>query len=132
MQEPGCQSGRQPCQAVPPEPLQMVIAPACELSSVCVHVQHVAKDIQTQQQFLDQFLGGQKAQLSWFVQLIAEQLSWGDAEHVSVTRCNLVASANHACTLMHSHVSWDTMRLDRHVWPQWSCLKSDRNHAPLS
>lgn len=47
------------------------------------HVQQVVKDVLTQQQFLDQFIGGQKAQLSWYVQLIAEQLSWGDAEHVS-------------------------------------------------
>ena len=47
-------------------------------------MQVVAKDVETQQQFLAHFVGGEKAKLSWFVQLIAEQLAWAEAEHVSI------------------------------------------------
>ena len=45
-------------------------------------VQSVAEDIQQQKQYLTNFVGGQKAQLSWYVQEVAEQLAWAEAEHV--------------------------------------------------
>ena len=45
-------------------------------------VQSVAEDIQQQKQYLNNFVGGQKAQLSWYVQEVAEQLAWAEAEHV--------------------------------------------------
>jgi hypothetical protein len=45
-------------------------------------VQQVQNDLKAQQEFLDRFIGGQQAQLSWLVKDIAEQLSWTEAEHV--------------------------------------------------
>ena len=42
----------------------------------------MAEDIQQQKAYLDRYVGGQKAQLSWLVQQIAEQLSWAEAEQV--------------------------------------------------
>ena len=45
-------------------------------------VQQVQNDLKAQQEFLDRFIGGQQAQLSWLVKDIAEQLSWTEAVHV--------------------------------------------------
>ncbi|CAL5220024.1 g1970 [Coccomyxa viridis] len=67
----------------------------------------VVKDVLTQQQFLDQFIGGQKAQLSWYVQLIAEQLSWGDAEHVKLIRTLLGSQAPECPNMDISTNTWN-------------------------
>jgi hypothetical protein len=48
-----------------------------------VYAQQVQNDLKAQQAFMDRFIGGQQAQLSWLVKGIAEQLSWTQAEHVS-------------------------------------------------
>ena len=58
-------------------------------------MQQVQNDLKAQQDFLDRFIGGEQAQLSWLVKDIAEQLSWTEAEHVSTVQLHLRPALTH-------------------------------------